>query len=159
MKKGTRSEASVHIDAAAQAVYDLITDVTRMGEWSPECVGAEWVDGATGPQVGARFRGRNRRGPGRWSTTPRVVVADRGREFAFVAPGLMGRDTTKWTYRFDPEGSGVSVVESFEMLRDQPAFYRVAQRLFLGVKDRQADLEQNMRHTLEVLKRVAESAH
>jgi hypothetical protein len=86
-----------------------------MGEWSPECQRCEWIDGAVGPAVGARFKGRNRRGIIRWSTTPRVHVADAGREFTFVT-GHRGRDMTKWTYRFDPLVNGTTVTESFEML-------------------------------------------
>lgn len=154
MKKGTKVEVCAHVDAAPEAVYDLVADVTRMGEWSPECIAGEWVGGATGPVVGARFRGRNRRGIARWSTTPTVVAADRGREFAFVAPDMLGRGTTKWTYRFEAEGDGTAVRESFEMLRDQPGVYQLTERWFLGVKDRRADLEQNMRRTLENLARA-----
>jgi hypothetical protein len=59
--KGTTGDARVHIDAKPAELYDLVTDVTRMGEWSPECVRCVWLDGATGPAVGARFRGSNRR--------------------------------------------------------------------------------------------------
>jgi len=71
-----------------------------MGEWSPERQRFEWTDGAVGPAVGARFKGSNRRGVVRWSTTPRVVVADTDQEFAFVTRHG-GRDMTQWTYRFD----------------------------------------------------------
>src|SRR5437868_738521 len=109
MKKGTSSEARVRIAATPEVVYDLISDVTRMGEWSPECVACEWIDGATGPSVGARFRGQNRHGLARWSNKPRVVVADRGREFAFVATDPFGRDMTRWTYRFEVVDGGTDL--------------------------------------------------
>src|SRR5258708_6330417 len=99
MQRGTMGEVHQHIEAGPEVVYDLVADVTRMGEWSPECVGCEWVDGATGPAVGARFRGRNRHGLARWSNKPRVVAADRGRMFGFVATDPIGRDMTRWTYR------------------------------------------------------------
>ena len=56
----------------------MVSDVTRMGEWSPETIRCTWIDGATGPAVGARFKGTNRRGIFRWSTKPEIVVADRG---------------------------------------------------------------------------------
>jgi Polyketide cyclase / dehydrase and lipid transport len=68
MKKGTTSQAQERVDASPEVVYDLVTDVTRMGEWSPECVGCAWIDGANDPVPGARFRGRNRHGLARWST-------------------------------------------------------------------------------------------
>src|SRR5689334_11050854 len=103
MKKGTRGEAAVHVDAPPAKVYDVVSDVTRMGEWSPETTRCEWLDGANGPAVGARFKGSNQRGIARWSTKPRVTVADPGREFAFVV-GHRGHDQTQWSYRFEPDG-------------------------------------------------------
>jgi uncharacterized protein YndB with AHSA1/START domain len=155
MKKGTKGEASVQVDAPPAAVYELVSDVTRMGEWSPETTSAEWIGGATGPAVGARFRGRNRHGVARWSTKPRVVAAEPGREFAFTTTWL-GKDNTQWTYRFEPEGGGTRVTESFEMLVDVPWYFTATERWLMGVKDRKADLERNMAMTLERLKATVE---
>jgi len=94
----------VHVDATPERVYAVVSDVTRMGEWSPETKKCEWLDGVTGPAVGARFKGSNKRGLVSWSTKPRVVAADPGREFAFDV------DTdTRWTYRFAPDGDGTMV--------------------------------------------------
>jgi hypothetical protein len=126
-----------------------------MGEWSPETTSAEWMDGATGPEVGARFRGRNRNKLARWSTTPRVVAADPGREFAFTTSWL-GKDATQWSYRFEPDGGGTRVTESFETLADVPWYFRASERWFMGIKDRKADLEAAMATTLERLKATVE---
>ncbi len=104
MKAGTRGEVTEHIDAAPEKIYELVSDVRRMGEWSPECMRGEWLDGATGPAAGARFKGSNKRGPFRWSTKPKVVTAD-GHEFAFVVTHR-GRDMTKWSYQFAPAARG-----------------------------------------------------
>jgi hypothetical protein len=128
-----------------------------MGEWSPECRHCEWIGGATRPAVGARFKGTNRHGVARWSTKPRVVTADPGREFAFVT-GHLGRDMTKWSYRFEPADDHVTVTESFEMLCDMPWYFRLADRLLMGVKDRKADLETNMQETLRRLKTATANA-
>jgi len=57
-----KSSASIEINAAPEVVWQLVADITRMGEWSPECWKAEWEDGTTGPAVGALFRGYNRAG-------------------------------------------------------------------------------------------------
>jgi len=57
----TDLRATTAVRASAEMVYDRISDVTRMGEWSPENQGGEWLDGATGAAVGARFRSRNKR--------------------------------------------------------------------------------------------------
>ena len=155
MKAGTRGLASTEVRASPSELYDAVSDVRRMGEWSPECQRCEWIDGAVGPTVGARFKGSNRRGVVRWSTTPRVVVADMGREFAFVT-GHRGRDMTKWTYRFDPVVGGTNVAESFEMLRDMPWYYCIADRYLMGIKDRRADLVSNMEATLQRLRAATE---
>jgi hypothetical protein len=154
VKTGTQGQASTEVDASPAALYDVVSDVRRMGEWSPECRRCEWIGGATGPAVGARFKGSNRRGMARWSTKPRVVVADPGREFAFVT-GHLGRDMTRWSYRFESTPGGTNVTESFEMLRDMPWYFRLADRLLMGVKDRKADLETNMGETLRRLKAAA----
>ena len=157
MKKGATGQARVHINAPAEKVYDLVSDVTRMGEWSPETFKCEWLDGATGPAVGARFKGTNKRGLVRWSTKPEVVAAEAGREFGFITRGL--GPSTRWTYRFDQAADGgTDVSESFEALDDLPLFIRVCDRYLMGVKDRQADLEQGMQQTLDRIKKAAEGS-
>jgi uncharacterized protein YndB with AHSA1/START domain len=157
MRKGTRGEASRHIATPPALLYDLVSDVTRMGQWSPECVRCEWLDEATGPAAGARFKGTNKRGVVRWSTTARVLAAERGREFTFVT-GHRGHDETRWTYRFEPEGDGTRVTETFEMLADLPWYLRVVERVVMRVKDRKADLELGMAETLRRLAIAAEGA-
>jgi hypothetical protein len=160
MKKGTTGQARVHVSAPPEKLYDLVTDVTRMGEWSPETVRCEWVGGATGPAVGARFKGANRNKFMRWSTKPRVVVAEPGSEFAFVVPAIVGsKNLTKWTYRFEQAtDGGTDVTESFEIMNDLPGYINFGDRYILGIKDRKADLEANMRQTLERLKSAAEGS-
>jgi hypothetical protein len=145
------------VAVTADAAYDVVADITQMPRWSPECVDCRWLDGATGPAVGARFRGRNRHGMARWSNRCRVVTCEHGREFSFVAPDPLGRDMTRWTYRFVPDAAGSEVVQSFELLRRLPVYIRVIDRFIMGVKDRRADLEQNMRHTLGRLKEALEA--
>ena len=152
MKQGDGAAVSVHVEAPPQVVYDAVSDVTRMREWSPETIRCEWVDGATGPAVGARFKGTNKRGFVRWSTKPVVVVADPGREFTFD----VGPDT-RWSYRFAADGTGTELSESFEMLRDIRWYYALAERWLMRVEDRKADLERGMRETLERIKRVVEA--
>jgi hypothetical protein len=154
MKTGTIGKATTHIDASPEALYELVSDVKRMGEWSPECRHCEWLDGATAPAVGARFKGSNKNGMFRWTTKPTVAVADPGREFAFVI-GHRGKDMTKWTYRFEPAPDGTTVTESFEMLADVPWYFLMTERM-MGAKDRHADLERNMGETLQRLKVAAE---
>jgi len=107
---------TVHIDASPEAVWDLVSDVTKIGRYSPETFEAEWLDGATGPAVGATFRGhvkRNGKGPTYW-TTCRVVACEPGREFAFgVGPAEVPINT--WRYVLTPADGGTDVTESFQL--------------------------------------------
>src|SRR5277367_6047983 len=65
--------ASRDIAAPAEKVWALVSDLPRMGEWSPENAGGKWVKGATGPALGSVFQGANKNGFRRWSTTVTVV--------------------------------------------------------------------------------------
>jgi hypothetical protein len=102
--------------APADKIWNLITDVSQIGRYSPETFDAEWLDGATGPAPGALFRGhvkRNEIGPVYW-TTCRVTACEPGREFGFEV--LLGeRAVNNWLYRLAPSGGGTDVTESFRM--------------------------------------------
>ena len=100
MTTATTGEARVEIDAAPLTVYQLVSNITRMGQWSPECYRCEWLNGATTPAPGARFRGHNRLGKIRWHTDAIITTADPGREFAFTTLHKDGREETVWRYRF-----------------------------------------------------------
>ena len=143
-------EATIHIEAPPDVVYDLVSDVTRMGEWSPECYRCEWQDGATGPAVGARFKGWNRKGLVRWSNRPTVTAADRPRQFGFNS------GATQWTYRIEPADGGSRVTESFEELQAPGPARRALYRVVVGA-DRPGQLCRGMQATLERIKAAAES--
>src|SRR5277367_5507665 len=106
-----RHAESVVIARPAEAVYDMISDVTRMGEWSPVCTGCWWDEGES-LRVGAWFTGRNVTPDREWETRSEVVVANRGRAFAFVVGGAW----TRWSYSFEATDDGTVVTESWEFL-------------------------------------------
>lgn len=110
----TAGEVTLVIAALPESVYDLVSDVIRMGDWSPERRGGERLDGAAGPAVGAMLRGHNRIGAYRWSTTSVVVVADPPSEFAFTV-SVRDRDSTRWGYRLEPSNGGTAVTESLRV--------------------------------------------
>jgi hypothetical protein len=147
---GRGGSATVHVDASPEAVYDLVSDVRRMGEWSPETVKAVWLDGATEAAPGARFKGSNRDGLLRWSTKPVIEVADRGRELTFVTV-LGGKQYTRWSYRFEPSGDGTDVTESWEEIAQLPVIGR-----FMMSDKREQHLTDGCRQTLERIKQAAE---
>ena len=108
-----QSSASIDINASPEVVWELVADITRMGEWSPECVRAEWEDGATGPAVGANFRGYNKAGTFEWNAPGLVTDCEPGRIFAFVVP----RDsatTNRWCFELSANANGTTLTESFD---------------------------------------------
>src|SRR5512138_3118316 len=111
-----QGSVTVHMAASPEAVWALVSDVTRIGEFSPETFEAEWLDGATGPAVGARFRGhvkRNGRGPTYW-TTCTVTECEPGRSFVFGV-GAEGKALNTWGYWLEPTAEGTAVTESFTL--------------------------------------------
>jgi len=142
------------IAADADSLYDLVSDVTRTPQWSPEVIASSWLDGATGATVGARFTARNRRRWLTWSNRPVVEVADRGREFAFTRTER-GGGSIRWSYRLEPASGGTSVVLGYQVLRPVPVGLHVALRLLFGVRDLRADLHANMEASLLRLAEIA----
>lgn len=144
------------IRAPAELVYDLVADLPRMGEWSPECERVEWQGGAGGAAAGARFTGHNRIRGRRWSTHGTVVVAERGRELTFEIRSVLSLPVSQWSYRFEPTPTGCRVVEATEDRRG--ALIRLLGRLATGVADRDARNRETMTQTLARLRAAAESA-
>ncbi len=112
-------EASVRIAAPPELVYDLVSDLPRMGEWSPESIGGEWLDGGRG-EVGDWFEGHNRRGEREWTRRSEVAVADRGREFTFVVDGVEA-NCTWWSYEMEPTDTGTVLTERWWFVNKTPS--------------------------------------
>lgn len=150
-------QVSLRIAAPADVLYGLVADPAGMGRLSPECTGGKWLDGATGPAVGARFKGTNKRGLARWSTVNTVVAAVPGREFAFETK----ESGTRWRYEFqaDADGTGTVVTESRAAWRDRPAVAKIFSKLLLGgVEEHDDEMRAGMLATLERLKTLAEAS-
>jgi len=114
-----RQSGSIVIARSPAQIYDIVADVTRMGQFSPVCKECWWDEG-DGPRVGARFTGRNELPERTWETTSEVVVADPGREFAFVVQAT----STRWGYTFTAVDGGTEVIESWEFPPAAAAFFK-----------------------------------
>lgn len=145
-------EETIDIAAPPEVVYDLISDVTAMGKWSPETYRCEWIDGCTGARVDARFKGWNKDSlgplPVKWSTVCTVTAADRGEEFAFQ----VRQSGATWTYRFETTADGTRLTETRED-GEKPV---VAKLFSLVVPNRDEKLQRGMQQTLERIKAAAE---
>jgi len=145
---------STEVEATPERIYGLVSDLPRMGEWSPECVRCDWVGGARGAAVGARFKGRNRRGLYRWSTNGEVVAADPDSEIAFDV-SFLGMPVARWRYTIEHAGPGrTRVTETWEDRRGRAM--RVIGVAGTGVRDRAAHNRAGMVETLERIKLTAE---
>jgi hypothetical protein len=150
-----RTDGSVDtfIGAPPHVVYAAVADVTKTGERSPECHAAEWLPGSEPGTVGARFRGKNRKGLIRWTRVCEVVDAEPGRTFAFrTVPervDITRRDSTKWGYDLEPEGDGTRVTHRYEVtqlpLRPMMAIYG-------RIMPHHRDMRPQMAETLAALK-------
>jgi len=145
---------SIVIDRSPDDLYQMISDVTRMGEWSPVCK-ACWWDDDDGPRVGAWFTGHNEspeRDP--WETRSQVVAASPGSEFAFAVGGTWAR----WGYTFVRVADGTRVTESWEVLPDGVARFtdRFGEQAQAQLANRYEAARTGIPATLAALKRVAE---
>ena len=148
-----QASVTVAMDAPAQKVWDLVADIRNTGKFSPETFEAEWLDGATGPALGATFRGhvkRNEIGPVYWSTC-RVTACEPGREFGFAV--VVGdRAVNNWHYAMSPSGDGTDVTESFRTF--ESALLKPIE--FLGYPRKRRNIR-DMRKTLEAIRDVVEA--
>jgi len=147
---------SLPIAAPADEIYRLVADVTRTPEYSPEILRCRWLDGATGPAVGARFAAVNKV-PNRpsWTNKPVVTTVEPGRTFAFARTERFA-GTVRWTYRFEADGDGTLVTEAYEVTRPLSWFGWFVIGTLFGRHDRRADLRRGMEQSLQRLREVAE---
>ena len=146
-------EVSREISASPAAVFAAISDVTRMGEWSPECHTCEWKGDTAGPAVGATFVGHNRLGDKEWTTEGRVTACDPGERFDFDA--MFGDFVfAKWGYKIEATDGGCRVTETWVDLRPQRAIEAGA--AVSGVADRAAHNREGMEATLAGLAAAVE---
>jgi uncharacterized protein YndB with AHSA1/START domain len=153
-KRSVRVEALV--DAPPDAVWAVVSDPTRVGEWSHECVEVEWCDGATTAVPGARFRGRNQLGPIGWFRTNEIVAAEAPRRLVWrTVPSAVYRDSTRWTITLEPAGNGTRIVQTYEVLQASKALEWLIMRFVPPHRDRTDALERDLRSLGDVARRAA----
>ena len=146
---------SIVIGRSPEELFELVSDITHMGAWSPVCKACWWDEG-DGPRVGAMFTGRNELPERTWETRSEVVAADPGREFAWVVTAT----GTRWGYTFDAVEGGTEVTESWDFPPEAAAVFR--ERFGDGAEAQIAErsnlAETGIAATLAAIKATAEAS-
>ena len=150
-----RHSDSIVIHRSPQELYDMVADVTRMGEWSPVCKACWWDEGA-GPRVGAMFTGRNEVPERTWETRCELLVVDPGREIAWAVAEPPTR--ARWSYLFSAVEDGTELTETWELPPEGAAFF---EKVFGDDAAKQIGLrsdaaEAGIEATLAAIKKAAE---
>jgi ribosome-associated toxin RatA of RatAB toxin-antitoxin module len=149
-------DQSILVEATPEALYDLVSDITRTGEWSPICTACWWDDTSEAGRVGAWFTGHNELPERTWETRSQIVAADRGREFAWI----VGDGFVRWSFTFEPDGAATRLTESWAFLPNGIAMFqeKYGDRATVEIDERTQQAHDGIPRTLAAIKRVAESS-
>jgi len=153
----------IRIDAPPDAVWELITDVRRIVEFSPECVKIQWLNGATAPEVGARFAGTSRIGSFEWTRNCTITALREPELFAYeVADEADEAAQSRWSFELTADGNGTVVTQRFSHVPSGRSTVRLIAEgnpaeAEQTVAERAQMLSNGIRHTLEAMRAVLES--
>jgi hypothetical protein len=147
---------SVAVAAEADVVWSMVTDLPRMGEFSPENIGGRWIRGATGPAVGAEYRGYNRNGRKRWWTRVKVIAFEPGRSYTFDVRASIYIRVSRWGYEVVPTDTGCILTENWYRVGNK-FVQRILGPRITGRADRPGFNVESIDHTLAAVKRIAEA--
>lgn len=155
---GDQQKVSVSIDIAAppEKVYAMVSDLPRMGEWSPENTGGKWVGGASAAVPGAKFMGNNKHGKHNWTVPVRITDATAPRRLEFVV-GMGPIKGATWRYEIAATAAGCKVTETWEDTRIGLLRSDRVGKLVTGVTNRTAFARTSIETTLANLKKAAEA--
>jgi uncharacterized protein YndB with AHSA1/START domain len=144
--------ASVDVDAPPEAVWSVVSDVTRMPEWSPE-LRKLFIMGPKQPAVGMRMLGINRRGFAVWPTRSKVVRFEPGRAVSWKTQ----ESGATWTYELEPAGSGTRLTGRRD-LAEFTSGTRWFAPIIGGAVGHDHELQAGIATTLNRIKATVESA-
>lgn len=153
-----QNHVAVTVEAEIDAVWDVVRDVTRVGEWSHECVGAEWLAGATEAAPGARFRGRNRSGVFRWGRVCKIVSADPYELVWITVPTALYPDSSGWRITLARVDQGTRISQEFRVLRAPKVLALLYGLVIPAHRDRTAALVEDITRLGTVARRDLEKS-
>ena len=153
LRKHGRSETTT--TASAEDVWRILSDPSRLGEWSHETSKGIWLDGSMSARPGARFRASNQAGRFRWTRISEIVAADEPRVLAWrTIPTATKRDSTDWRITLEPIETGTRIVQTFDVVMINP----VVERVFWLILKMHRDRSDALAGDIERLGRAAERA-
>ena len=159
---GPAVEVEVDIDAGVDVVWELVSDVDLPGRFSDEFEAATWLDGATRPAVGARFRGKNRHPAiGSWETVSTITACEEGRLLAWAVDDPTNPAST-WRFELEPIG-GRTILRQSAQIGPGPSgltfeIDAAPEREEEIVRRRLDTHRRNMQRTVDGVKALAETA-
>lgn len=148
-------DVSVDVNVPPEKLWTLVSDLDRIGEWSPECIGVKWK-GAAGPQVGNKFKGRNRNGRHRWATDCKIVASTPNEEIAWES-AFLGFRVARWGFKLEPTDGGTKLHETWKDNRNPLLKVPALGAIVTGVKDRPESNQRSAEATLQRIKTAAEA--
>lgn len=153
-----RAHIEVTVDAPIDAVWAVLSDVTRTSEWSHECRSARWLGKATAAAPGVRFRSHNRAGRIQWTRTSEIFDVRRPRGLAWrTVPSLLYPDSTEWRFRLQDDGPRTTIVQEYRVVHLNAVLDRLYARAIPGHQDRSEALAADLRRLGDVAKQEAAS--
>ncbi|MDO4908612.1 MAG: SRPBCC family protein [Corynebacterium sp.] len=150
-----RAKQSIDINIAPEALYDMVSDVTRTGEWSPVVQSASLKGGEKVAVVGSIILGHNVNPSRIWDTESVVTVADRPREFTWEVSGGVAR----WGYTIEPNGEGSTLTEHWQLTEYGVEFFKKkwGDQWEAQLEDRRQAALAGIPATLKAIKEIAEA--
>lgn len=146
-------EGSVDIAATPSVVWNLVSDLKRMGEWSPQC--RKMIVFGKEVKRGTRTLNLNGRGKLRWPTNAKVVAFEPNRRLAFQ----IVENRTIWTYDLEATEFGTRLTESRSAPKGVSKVSNVLTQNVLGGTDNfEVELDGGINTTLSRIKAAAEAA-
>ena len=145
-------QAEIEINAPAGTVWNLISDLSRMPQWSPQCRMMKSI----GPlRAGTRTVNLNRRNKLFWPTTSTITEVIPERKLAF----RVNINNTVWSYELEPTATGTRVVETRHAENGVKAVSTMTVNAVLGgVPSFEKELVDGMNTSLARIKAAAEGS-
>lgn len=157
-KLQSEGRSSVITSASARAVWEIITDPKRIGEWSHETHDGDWIGRSNTAVPGARFSGSNRLGRLKWTRVNQVVEVHPAHHYSWrTVPSALYPDSTLWTITLEPHAEGTEIVQTFEVLRINPIINRLYYLVAPAHRQREAALTADLRRLADVAELLTSS--